>query len=121
MGGFVNAIISGPLESPHVVHIGQRKVGYSLGLIGNIIIGGTASFSFWALGLTSSVEPQVYGIAVVSGFGGARILTSLLEGQVARVERNILTDKAVTAATLLKEVKEISETEDEGMNADGTT
>ncbi len=55
-------------------------------------------------------EPQVYGIALLSGFGGARILNSLLESQIARFEREQLADVAVNAIEAL-EVATASETD----------
>lgn len=78
VGGFANACLSQPLRKPGKVKLPNGEIGYVLGWIGNVFVGGIAAFAFWGLELTNPSSPQVYATALISGIGGARVIDDLL-------------------------------------------
>jgi hypothetical protein len=101
IGGFANALNAGDLHLPY------RQPGnvYSPGWIGNVIIGAIAALVLWGLygpmakvaliGESASVVPismtfaDVAG-AILTGIGGARILSNEVEKKaMARTQKNL--------------------------------
>jgi hypothetical protein len=90
LGGFVNALLAGDLHLPHR----EEDDLYSPGWIGNVVVGAVAALVFWGLyGPSSKVAVIGEGAAagkvvltiaevagsIVTGIGGARILSGEVE------------------------------------------
>jgi hypothetical protein len=124
-GGFVNAIIPSKLgdeialkelRMPHVYRTTEEDQNgkkreltlIDLGWIGNVIVGGAAAFVLWTMQITNTASPQVYGIALLAGLGGARVLNDLFEKQALIASRDKATIQLAAEITA-KQKKDNSE------------
>lgn len=78
LGGLTSDLANGLIRRPHRVRENRKVVGYDLGTLGTIVVGGVAAFTFWAWGLANPAFPQVLGTALISGYGGSTILSDIL-------------------------------------------
>lgn len=93
VGGFANLLLVG-FRKPgwQTIQIeGATERIFSLGWIGNIILGGLAACFVWMTELWNPNPPQSYAAAFVSGFIGAYIINGIFDGRTRRKIISILT------------------------------
>jgi hypothetical protein len=119
VGGLASDLVAGIIRMPVKVRRGAKIIGYDVGTIGTIIIGGVTAYAFWALGLANPASPGAYGTAIISGFGGARVLNDILQQRFLTSQRNTLADELVKQIELVDQVENPEANNEEGQSATG--
>lgn len=113
-GGVLNAVLSREaLIAPHRIRLPAGGLALELGFLGNAVFGMSAAFVVWATQLSSMDPIRSVAAAVLSGFGGSRILVAELERRTLASARGaLLTDIDILMDKLEELRKEAEEPKD---------
>ncbi|MEO6325597.1 MAG: hypothetical protein ABIQ65_13320 [Thermoanaerobaculia bacterium] len=117
VGGLSNAVIAGGLEMPH--RDSKANVWHP-GWFGNVLVGGVAAVVFWGL-YGSLAKASVFGPppavitfsvaefvgSIVSGIGGARLLTVEVDRKILKSEAKALAEARDELGSTLETVMKI--------------
>lgn len=112
VGGIANSLlVDDGFAVPHVIQEQSRRV-WKIGFLRNVMLGGIAAFATYALGASELNLLRQLGIALLSGVGGANVLTTLMQ----KHETSLLKARVDTLQAVVRQT-----TSDKGSSEEGSS